>query len=49
MRSKTLVARIFENKEFESQARSDGLAALAKLTDVEEPLLWILYERSQAV
>ena len=35
MRSKTLVARIFQNKEFESQARSQGLADLAKLTDVE--------------
>ena len=35
MSGKTLVARIFENKEFESEARSDGLADLAKLTDVE--------------
>ena len=35
MRSKTLVARIFENKQFESEPRSQGLEALAKLTDVE--------------
>ncbi len=35
MRYKTLVARIFENKQFESQARSQGLAELAKLTGVE--------------
>ena len=35
MRHKTLVARIFKNKQFESQARSQGLADLSKLTDVE--------------
>ena len=35
MRSKTLVARIFENKQFESEPRSQGLEALAQLTDVE--------------
>ena len=35
MRNKTLVARIFENKQFESEPRSQGLADLAKLTDVE--------------
>ena len=35
MRYKTLVARIFENKQFESQARSQGLADLAKLSGVE--------------
>ena len=35
MRSKTLVARIFQNKQFESQPRSQGLEDLAKLTDVE--------------
>ena len=35
MRHKTLVARIFENKQFESQARSQGLADLAKLSGVE--------------
>ncbi len=35
MRYKTLVARIFENKQFESQPRSQGLAELAKLTGVE--------------
>ena len=35
MRRKTLVAGIFENKEFESEARRRGLEELAKLTDVE--------------
>ncbi len=35
MRYKTLVARIFENKQFESQARTQGLADLAKLSGVE--------------
>ena len=35
MRNKTLIARIFENKQFESQPRSQGLAELAKLTGVE--------------
>ena len=35
MRRKTLVARIFENKDFESEPRRRGLDELAKLTDVE--------------
>ena len=35
MRNKILVAPIFENKEFESEARSGGLAALTELAEVE--------------
>ena len=35
MRNRILVAPIFKNKEFESEARSGGLAALAELTEVE--------------
>ena len=35
MRKKTLIARIFQNEEFVSEPRSDGLRELAKLTDVE--------------
>ena len=35
MRRKTLVAGIFENKEFESEPRRRGLEELAKLTDVD--------------
>ena len=35
MQGKTLVARIFQNKEFQSHARSHGLVDLAELTEVE--------------
>ena len=35
MRNKILVAPIFRNKEFTSEARSGGLAALAELAEVE--------------
>ena len=34
MRNKTLLAPIFQNKEFESETRSRGLSALAELTEV---------------
>ena len=35
MRKKTLIARIFQNEEFVSEPRSEGLRELAKLTEVE--------------